>query len=399
MSATPFAAEFELLAANAHSTRIRCATLGAMNALASPRTVLRLIAVVWTAIAVFDATQTVLVMHAQGMHHPWAALYVTQLLSWLPWAVATYCVLALGERFPVDRLTPTTLAAHVAGCATIDVVGAAWVALLEVAFRPWATTSEEPFLPLWLAQSFNDILQSLFLYGAVLSAGYIVRSRRRLVQQQIDAALMREALASAQLEALRRQIEPHFLFNTLNSAVALMREERSEDAVATLVALSDVLRRLIGNSSRQEIALGEELSFLNQYLAIQKVRFADRLRVEIEVPDALLSARVPCLVLQPLIENAIRHGIAARAGKGRVRLGASCVGTDLRLTVYNDGPTLSSAVTPPGIGLANVRSRLKHLYGDAFAFDLRDVAPDGVEAALRLPYRPVRDTDPHAHRR
>jgi len=359
-----------------------------MNELGNPRAVLRWSAIAWSSIALFNAAQTVFVMRAQGMHHAWIALFATQLLAWLPWAVATPFVLMLGERFRIERLNASTIAAHLAACAVIDVVGAAWIALLEWVLDPWADgLSEKPFAPLWTGHVFNNILQSLFLYGAVLAAGYIVRSRRRLAQQQIDAALLREALTRAQLDALRRQIEPHFLFNALNSAVVLMREGRSDAAVGTLVALSDVLRRLIENSPRQEVALGEELKFLEQYLAIQKMRFADRLRIEIDVPDALLDARVPSLVLQPLIENAIRHGIATRAGEGRVRLAATCADTHLHLTVYNDGPALALAAATPGVGLANVRTRLQHLYGDAFAFDLRDVPSRGVEASLSLPYQ------------
>lgn len=359
-----------------------------MNELGNLRATLRWSAGVWAAIALFGATQTVLVMRAQGMQHAWIALYATQFLTWLPWAAATPFVLALGERFQIERPTAATLTTHAAACAGLDVLASAWVALLERLLDPWANAgAESSFLSLWVEHGFNNILQSLFLYAAVLAAGYIVRSRRRLAQQRIDAALLREALTRAQLDALRRQIEPHFLFNTLNSAVALMREGRTDAAADTVVALSDVLRRLIENSPQQEISLGEELECLTQYLAIQKIRFADRLRVEIEVPEALLDARVPCLVLQPLIENAIQHGIAARAGAGRVRLTVACVNGHLHLSVYNDGPALASSPAQSGIGLANVRTRLQHLYGDAFAFDLHDVPSRGVEAALSLPYR------------
>lgn len=356
--------------------------------LENSRTTLRWSTAAWLAIALFNATQTVLVMRAEGMHHAWVALYATQLFAWLPWAATTPFVLALGERFRIERPMVTTIAVHLAGCLAIDAISAAWIALLERLLDPWAnTTSDAHFVALWIDHACNNLLQSLFLYGAVLAAGHIVRSRRRLAQQQIDAALMREALTRAQLEALRRQIEPHFLFNALNSAVALVREGRSAAAVDTLIALSDVLRQLMENSPRQEVALGEELQFLAQYLAIQKTRFADRLRIEIDVPDSLLDARVPCLVLQPLVENAIRHGIAVRAGEGHVRLAASCKDAHLHLTVYNDGPALAPTTAPHSVGLANVRTRLQHLYGNAFVFDLHDMPPGGVEAALSLPYR------------
>jgi LytS/YehU family sensor histidine kinase len=176
------------------------------------------------------------------------------------------------------------------------------------------------------------------------------------------------------------------LFNALNSIVALVRERRNEDAVGMLVALSDVLRRSIDDAD-QEIALKEELQFLRPYLEIQRVRFADRLQIEIDVAPELLDARVPSLVLQPIVENAIEHGIAKQAREGRVRVAASRSNGTLDLRVYNDGPPLADRQEhAPGIGLSNVRTRLLHLYGDRFTLSLenRDV---GVEASLSLPYR------------
>jgi hypothetical protein len=341
---------------------------------------------IWFAIALFSATQTVFVMRAEGMHHAWTALYITQVLDWLPWLLVTPLVLRLGQRMPIEHPSWVAVISHLLTCATIDVISSAWTGLLEEVFNPWANAaSAGPFVPLWIDHVYNRLLQSLFLYAAILAVGYIVRSRERLARQQIDAAELREALTQAQLDALRRQIAPHFLFNALNSAVALVRERRADDAVSTLIALSDVLRRVMETSDRQEIALGEELQFLRKYLEIQKVRFADRLRVDIHVADELLAARVPSLVLQPIVENAIKHGIAARAGEGCVQLDAARKNGSLDITIYNDGPDLK-ANGAPGIGLANVRSRLECLYGKAFSLDLRN-ARQGVEAALSIPYR------------
>ncbi|GAA0717350.1 sensor histidine kinase [Dokdonella soli] len=344
-------------------------------------------AAIWLVIALFSATQTVFVMRAEGMHHAWAALYVVQVLMWLPWAIATPPVLALAQRFPIERPTPITFGLHVIACGSIDLAMSAWTALLEVWLNPWAiNASPGRFMPLWFDHVYNGIFQSVFLYAAILAAGYIVLSRQRLAQQQIDTAVLGEALTRAQLEALRRQIEPHFLFNALNSVVALIREGRADTAASTLVALSDVLRGLMDSSGRQEVALAEELGFLDRYLEIQKVRFADRLCIEIHIADELLSARVPCLVLQPLVENAIRHGIAKHAGGGSVRIAAVRANGRLDLSVYNDGPQLGDVHEDSGVGLANVRARLRGLYGDEFAFALRNANP-GVEANVSLPYR------------
>ena len=344
-------------------------------------------ATIWLAVALFGATQTVLVMRSEGMHHAWVALYITQVLSWLPWAVATPFVLFLAECFPVEKPTLRAYAVHLALCAVIDIVASAWAASLERLLNPWAV--EKPptaFVPLWLDHIYNGILQSLFFYAAILAVGYIVVSRRRLAQKEIDTARLNEALVRAQLDALRRQIEPHFLFNALNSAVALIREDRAATAARTLVALSDVLRRLIDESKGQEVALGDELEFTDRYLEIQKIRFADRLRIEMDIAEDLKSACVPCLLLQPLVENAIKHGIAAHSGSGCLRVTAARTNGRLDLTVYNDGPGLPATQGVSGVGLANVRARLRGLYGDEFAFDLRN-ADRGVEATVSLPYR------------
>ena len=364
------------------------ATLTLMPAESNNATMYRWTLSIWLFIALFSATQTVFVMHAEGMHHSWTALYFTRLLSWTPWVVATPAVLWLGDRFPIQPASPLAYGIHLLACAAINVASAGCIALLEELTNPLAPdASAGPLVPLWLDHVYNDILQSLFLYAAILAVAYIVRSRQRMAQQQIDAARLSEALAHAQLEALRRQIEPHFLFNAINSGVALIREQRNDAAIATLIALSDVLRRLIETADRQETALSDELHFLTQYVKIQKMRFSDRLRIEIEVPEELLSARVPYLLLQPLVENAIKHGIAARANAGCVRIAAAQSNGHLDLTVYNDGPALAEAGTGSGVGLGNVRARLKYLYGDAFEFDLRNVQ-SGVEVRLSLPYRP-----------
>ena len=351
-------------------------------------TLLRWNAAIWLAIALFAATQTVFVMRAEGMHHAWTELYVTQTLAWLPWAIATPFVLSLARRFPIEKPAPLVIGAHLATCATIDFLAAAWTTLLEMLLNPFALANAPgPFVPLWFDHVYNGILESLFLYAGILGTGYIIASRQRLARQQIDAAKLSEALTRAQLEALQRQIEPHFLFNALNSAVALIREGRADAAARTLVALGDVLRRLVDSSGRQEVALGEELEFLARYLDIQRMRFADRLRIEIDVADELKAARVPCLVLQPLVENAIQHGIATRAGEGRVRVAAARANGRLDLSVYNDGSQLAPAHADSGVGIANVRARLRGLYGDEFAFELRNTQ-GGVVANLTLPYRP-----------
>lgn len=348
------------------------------------------IAAFWIGVGLFDATQTVFVMRAEGMHHAWLALFATQILAWLPWAAATTFVLRLGRRWPPVRLRPyATWLVHLAACAGICLVSGAWQALLDVLLNPLAASpAPGPFLSVWTGESGNGMLSSVFLYAFILAVGYLLDSRERLARQQLETARLNEEFSRAQLEALRRQIEPHFLFNSLNAIAGLIREERNASAVNMVVELSDFLRKVLELSDRQEVPLAEEVQFVQHYLAIQKLRLADRLRVSFDIPAELSSVPVPSLILQPIVENAINHGIARWARGGRIRITAARRDGQLTLHVHNDGPGLPVdwERTQTGIGISNVRTRLQRLYGDGAEFSLRNDGPDGVEASVSIPF-------------
>jgi two-component sensor histidine kinase len=341
-------------------------------------------------VGVFDATQTVFSMRAEGMHHNWAQLFVTILLCWLPWALATPLVLRLGRRFPpVQWRSLSTWSTHLAACAAIGFAYAAWSALFEALLDPWAKSPNlEPFLQLWLGKFYSGILSFLILYSLILAVGYMLDSHQRLARQQMETARLNEQLSKAQLDALRRQIEPHFLFNTLNAIAGLVRERRNDAAVTMIAELSDLLRRVLEDSNRQQAPLGEEMEFLQKYLDIQKVRFAERLQLSVDIPKELLPAQVPSLILQPMVENAVKHGIAKRVQGGAIRISACRSNGMLTLSVYNDGPALPAdwEKTHSGIGIANVRTRLRSLYGESFELSLRNQSPGGVEASVSVPF-------------
>jgi two-component sensor histidine kinase len=346
---------------------------------------------IWFGIGLLDATQNVLVMRAEGMHHAWSRLFITYLLSWLPWALATPTVLRLGRRYPPTKLKPlSTWLIHIVVCATIGLTYAAWTASFEVLLDPWAYPSgPKPYTVVFFNKFYNGLLASSFLYSAILIVSHLLDSRERLAIQQTETARLNEQLSKAQLDALRRQIEPHFLFNTLNAIAGLVREEKNDKAVSMIAGLSDFLRRTIEDSNRQQVPLGEEMDFLQKYLDIQKVRFADRLQLSMDVPKELFAAQVPSLILQPMVENAVKHGIAKRAQGGEIRIAAFRSNGMLTLSVYNDGPTLSTEPdkTSCGIGIANVRTRLQSLYGDAFELNMLNKTPDGVEVLVSVPFR------------
>ena len=349
------------------------------------------IASIWLALGLFDATQTVVVMRAEGMHHAWTTLFFTQAAGWLPWALATPMVAQLGRRYPPSQLRPvSTWVRHLCAWAVLALIAALWGTWLERLLNPWANLEPPPsFVHAWLDRFYNGLFGATILYVIILVVTHLLDSRDRLAQQQAETARLNEQLSKAQLEALRRQIEPHFLFNTLNAIAGLVREQRNDAAVGMIAGLSDFLRRVLRESNRQEVTLGDEVEFLERYLEIEKVRFGERLHVSMEIAEELFPAQVPALILQPMVENAVKHGIAQRVQGGTIQISASRTNGMLTLNVYNDGPPLPMnwEQTGSGIGIANVRTRLQGLYGSGFGLSMRNEGPSGVQVSVSVPWR------------
>lgn len=342
----------------------------------------------WLGIALFDATKTVSVMRAEGMHHNWLVLFVIDALEWLPWALATWFIIWLAHRVRTSS-SAVAWSAHLFTALSVNVLSAAWTTFLVVTFQPFGPEYTDHALPTFRSGVIDGLLTAIVFYALILAINHFFESRERLLNQNVALAQLSEQLAQAQLSALRHQIEPHFLFNALNSVAGLIRESRSSEAITMLVSLSDFLRHTLSESNRQEVPLSEELDFVQHYLATQKVRFAERLQLSIDVPDHLHGAAIPHLILQPLIENAIKHGIAKRKEGGAVRISATVRGSQLHISVSNDGPSLDPgwATASSGIGVANVRARLAALYGDAASFVMNARSLGGVEVAITLPFR------------
>jgi sensor histidine kinase YesM len=298
-------------------------------------------------------------------------------------------VLRLGRQFPPVRLEPlSTWMIHLAAWSVISVISAAFESALEKYLNPMLKSPPPgPFPGLWVQTLYNEILLYLSLYAALLAISYILESRERLIRQQIETARLNEQFSKAQLDALRRQIEPHFLFNALNAIAGLVREQRNDDAVNMIAGLSEFLRKVLDSDSH-EVPLGEEVQFLQKYLDIQKVRFADRLQLSVDVPRELHKVPVPSLILQPIAENAIKHGIAKEADGGWIRVSAYRANGWLSLSVYNDGPGLSAdwESSQSGIGITNLRNRLRAMFGDSFQLSLHNEG-SGVEVLLSVPFR------------
>lgn len=341
-------------------------------------------------LGLFDALQDIAVMRTEGVHHAWGRLFASMLLSWLPWALATPVVLRLQRRYPLQRMTPIPWLIHSAGCVFIALVSGAWDAVLQKSFHPWSSASTAlPFLTLSLTKFYGELMSCVVLYTCVLLVGHMLESRERLALQRTEAARLNEQLSKAQLNALRQQIEPHFLFNTLNAISGLVREERNEAAVGMIAGLSDLLRYTLRDSNTQEVSLEEELQFLQKYLDIQKIRFADRLQLSVDIDKDFFSARVPSFILQPIVENAVKHGIAVRANGGAIQITAIRSNGFLTFRVYNDGPSLPAGWenNQSGVGISNVRTRLQSLYGNVYDLTIRNQPPGGVEVSVSVPFR------------
>jgi hypothetical protein len=202
----------------------------------------------------------------------------------------------------------------------------------------------------------------------------------------INASRLSAQLTEARLGALRMQLHPHFLYNSLNTVLVLVREKDTAGAARMLELLGDGLRHILQNDRPHEVPLDEELRFLEQYLAIEQVRFSDRLRVEWSIDERARETRVPDLILQPLVENAIRHGVSRRAEGGMIEIGARIAGDFMELFVRDDGAGIETAERD-GVGLSNTKARLQALYGDAGRVTIRALEPRGTEVLLRIPFR------------
>ena len=251
---------------------------------------------------------------------------------------------------------------------------------------------DEPLVDFWkIAASgfYGRNLIDMAYYWAVVAFGYSYEIYQRYKNEELKAVQLESRLIETELKALREQLRPHFLFNTLNTISVLVREQKNDEAVTLIARLSSLLRMSLDNTRVHEVTVRQELDFLERYLDIQKARFSDRLDIGIAVEPAAMEARIPNLLLQPLVENAIVHGIAPKAGPGRVDVVGRVEGDKLHLEVRDDGPGLGDGFkrAREGIGLSNTRERLAKIYGAQGQLSLRSEPGRGVCVQIVLPCR------------
>jgi two-component sensor histidine kinase len=311
-----------------------------------------------------------------GRSLSWLRAFAVALVDWELWTVIAPIILLLAARVPLSRRRlAKPLAVHIPASLGI---GALKLAAEAMIVRAIIGPGRVPF-------SLLKIHLTLLTYWAIVGAVQYAEQHRLARERELQAARLRTELALAQVEALKMQIHPHFLFNTLNAIAALMRED-VESADVMLAQLSELLRGTLQTEGVQEVPLAEEVRLLRIYLAIQQTRYGDRLRIDLDLAAGCEAGLVPTLILQPLVENAIRHGFSVTPGPGAVGIRVSCGQGTLRIDVTDEGPGPPEPLRE-GYGLRNTRSRLRALYGDGASLSVGPDAPRGARARLELPLR------------
>jgi hypothetical protein len=348
----------------------------------------------WCFFGFISGLQSYIGTRSEGMEHSFIRFCVWQLLGWCFWGLLTPPILWLGHRFPLGRgRWGRALLVHLTAFAIFTVTHLAFFTYITELIRPFdVMTVERPYWDSLVGRLTYQSHLELLIYLATLGVGYALDYYDKYRERESRASQLEAQLARAQLQALRMQLHPHFLFNTLNGIAGLVRDQKNKAAVDMIAGLSDLLRYTLENAGRLEVPLREELDFLELYLDIQQMRFSDRLAIRMEVAPETLDALVPSLILQPLVENAIRHGVSGRASAGTVGVSTELEYGLLRIKVYDDGPGLREDWAKPdssggGIGLANTRARLEQLYGVRHGFTVRNRERGGVEATLAIPLR------------
>jgi len=304
-------------------------------------------------------------------------------LVWAYWVALGPLIVWITRRIPIRPPRSVNLGAHAAvamACAAVHAVG------LVLLAKAVGYGQGETFTTAWLGVMSTAAIPDFFLYSAIVAAITAVDAAEETRRRETQAAVLSAELSAARLDALLLQLQPHFVLNTLNTVAILIREAAPTDALNVVLDLGALLQSMLSKTGQQEHTLAEEIAFLRRYLNIEQVRFADRLQTALEFEDGLGSAAVPRYVLQPIVENALRHGIARSESPGTVAIAAWRTDGRLWLRVTDSGPGLPPDVER-GIGLANVQRRLTHLYDTNCALAIDRDASGNTAATIWLPYR------------
>jgi two-component system, LytTR family, sensor kinase len=363
----------------------------------SPRTRqrIRLIAVVWlgwTLAGLFYIIQDMVPRLYRGGAMPWKYVFVGWMTGMYVCAALTPALLWLSNRWPIERRI-AYLAWHLGFSVVFSILSATLevpLLLLLGVFPAWPQPSLLAGVRIMLG---FGIQGGVIRYWAVIALHTVYRSQknaktreREAFKLKVRASELAQQLATAQLSSLKMQLQPHFLFNTLGAIMVLIQQQKTAQAEAMVEKLGDLLRLTLDDVEAQEISLWRELDFLRLYLSIEQVRFEDRLRVRIAAPAALSEVLVPHMVLQPIVENAVRHALGQSEKAVTIEVAATSSNGALHLIVSDDGPgLLAPGSSRSGIGLTNTRNRLARLYGESAHLVIEPAEGRGVRVTITLP--------------
>ena len=337
-----------------------------------------LVLLIATVIGLLASSQLFIVRMGDEVAYTYThALIMSMPGVWL-WALCVPLIAFLLRRFPRHYLLQAAFAA-----AIIFLRSAFFVWFMHIIGHGYP--DDHTLWPHLMSELRYSGLVHVFTYAMIVAGILAVRSNRELRDRQVEASQLAEQLAQAQLQALRMQIHPHFLFNALNAVNMLIRAGDKTRAVQAVTGLSELLRHVVDGAPLQEVRLQDEVGFLERYLNIEQLRFGERLQVIKRIDAEAARALVPNLVLQPIVENAIRHGIAEKTNSGRIEISAVRENGSLVMTVKDDGAGIGRHVE--GVGLSNTRARLQRLYGDAHRLHVEPAPEGGTIATVRIPYR------------
>jgi sensor histidine kinase YesM len=339
----------------------------------------------WTLVGLAFASQFYLSSTLLGRSVTWGQAISYSLGDWYVWALLSVPILMLARRFPPEAGAPWRAAGiHLVAALSISLV---YVAVRALVGQVHSLLIDEPvtFLEIFRPLLVKTFPFNLLIYGVIISVSHAIDYYRKYHERTVHTLELEKHLAEARLQALLRQLKPHFLFNTLNGIASLMHSD-VDAADRMLVRLGELLRLTMSHPGQALSPLSEEIAFIEKYLEIERIRFRDRLSVAFDIAPDVLTAPVPSLILQPLVENAIRHGIEPHARPGRIEVAAHRTDGRLELEVRdNGGGQPAGGFTREGIGLGNTRARLRELYGDTHRFELANRPGGGLIVRVSVP--------------
>ncbi|MEO6056080.1 MAG: histidine kinase [Gemmatimonadales bacterium] len=341
----------------------------------------------WTLPAVLEAGQSLVQAHENGASVSWWEAYLRYGPKYYFWAALTPVVWAVARRVSQHRQAGRIRVFAIHAAADL-VVSAAHLTLAAVYYYAFWNSQAERLGAVVRWYFANVFGFELLAYPVIVGAYHLIESHRAIRRQELTSARLEASLAEARFEALQQRLHPHFLFNALNALVGLLRSSRVPEAIRAIGELGHLLRDALDDTHGQERSLEEELEWAERYLAIEQLRVGPRLSIVVDIDEDVFEAAVPRLLLQPLLENAVRHGIVPCPSAGEVSLSARRAADDtLRIEIMDDGPGPAAGGAGTGVGLTNTRARLQHLYGARHRLILDSRPGKGARVTIDLPFR------------